>query len=187
MERVSADDLDWTDTERDGTNFRRKRLAAAAGADDLGCSLYELPPGGTAWPYHYHAGNEEAIYVLSGSGTLRHDGETRALAAGDYVAFPAGPGSAHRVVNDSEGPLRYLALSTMDDPDVLVYPDSGKVGVYAGSAPGREAGRERTQFFPEDAAVDFWEGEVGDADPATGGGGDPPAAGDERRDEGDST
>ena len=47
-----------------------------------------------------------------------------------------GEEGSHQISNTSDEPLRYLCLSTMDEPDVLVYPDSGKIGVFAGSAPG---------------------------------------------------
>ncbi len=56
-----------------------------AGGKRLGCSLYELPPGKKSWPYHYHTGNEEAIFVLEGGG-----GDERTLESGDYAAFPVG-------------------------------------------------------------------------------------------------
>ena len=171
MEPVNESSLSWVETERGPTRFRRKRLADAAGGEDLGASLYEIPPGGKSWPYHYHTGNEEALYVLSGEGTLRvGDGEQadeseetderHPVRAGDYVAFPAGPESAHRIENDGDDPLRFLVLSTMRDPDVTVYPDSGKIGVYAGSPPGGEP-EERTVngYYPRDGTVDYWEGE----------------------------
>jgi len=154
--RVNESDVDFTETERGETLVRRKQLGDAAGGEQLGCSLYELPAGRRSWPYHYHENNGEAIYVLAGTGTLRLDGERVTIEAGDYVALPTGEESAHRVVNDSDGLLRYLAISTMHDPDVVGYPDSGKVGVYTGSAPGDHDGREMTKFFPEDADVDFW-------------------------------
>jgi uncharacterized cupin superfamily protein len=160
MSRVSESDLPWTETDRGETAFRRKQLSDAAGGEEIGCSLYEIPAGKRAWPYHYHTGNEEAIYVLDGEGVLRHDGEREPLAAGDYVALPAGEEGGHRVINDTEGPLRYLAISTMEDPDVLVYPDSGKVGLYTGSAPGDHENRELTKYFPMDADVDYWQDEV---------------------------
>jgi uncharacterized cupin superfamily protein len=159
MGHVNEGDLEWSETEEGETRFRRKRLAAAAGGEDLGCSLYELPPGARGWPYHYHAGNAEALYVLAGSGTLRLDDEERPLSAGDYVALPASPAGAHRVRNDGEEPLRYLALSTMDDPDVTVYPDSEKVGVFAGAPPGGDGERDVSGFFRREDAVDYWERE----------------------------
>jgi uncharacterized cupin superfamily protein len=176
MEPINESSLEWTETERGPTRFRRKRLADAAGGADLGASLYELPPGGKSWPYHYHTGNEEAIYVLAGEGTLRlgdrdsgvdggddgskGDEARHPLRAGDYVALPAGPESAHRVENDGDEPLRFLVVSTMRDPDVTVYPDSGKIGVYAGSPPGGDPDdRVVDGYFPRDATVDYWRDE----------------------------
>jgi len=159
MPTVNESDLEWSEEDHGETAFRRKQLSAAAGGEDIGCSLYEIPPGKRAWPYHYHTGNEEAIYVLDGAGTLRLDGDSHDLAAGDYVACPAGERGGHRVINDGDAPLRYLAVSTMDDPDVLVYPDSDKVGVYTGSAPGDHEHRDLTKYFPADADVDYWDGE----------------------------
>ncbi|MXR41689.1 cupin domain-containing protein [Halobaculum sp. WSA2] len=160
MNRVNADELDWEGTDRgESVGWRRKRLAAAADGEDLGCSLYELPAGKRAWPYHYHAGNAEAIYVLSGEGTLRHADGTSPLRAGDYVSLPPGEDGAHRVVNDSEGALRYLAVSTMREPEVLVYPDSDKVGAMAGAPPGDGDERDVDAYFRRGDAVDYWEGE----------------------------
>jgi uncharacterized cupin superfamily protein len=159
MGRVNEADLEWSETEREVTRFRRKKLAAAAGADDLGASLYELPPDASSWPYHYHAANAEAIYVLDGTGVLRTpDGETR-VDPGDFCAFPASAEGAHRLTNDGDDPLRYLAVSTMRDPDVTVYPDSGKIGVYAGSPPGGDAERDVSGYYRRDDDVDYWTGE----------------------------
>jgi uncharacterized cupin superfamily protein len=136
---ISEEDIAWSEQEH-GERFghRCKRLASATGGRKVGCSLYEVEPGRAAFPRHYHLANEEAIYVLEGSGTLRvgRVGEEVELSRGDYAALPIGAGGAHRLVNTSDGMLRYLCLSTAVEPDVLVYPDSGKVGVYAGEAAG---------------------------------------------------
>ena len=51
--------------------FMRKQLGAAAGAQQLGVSFMELPPGARAWPRHYHAANEEGLYILEGRGLVR--------------------------------------------------------------------------------------------------------------------
>jgi len=171
---VNEADLDWDEYDRDDVGFRRKELGAAADGEQLGCSLYELDPGDRSWPYHYHTANEEAIYVLAGAGTLRGEDGEEPLAAGDFVALPADESGGHQVVNDGDDVLRYLMVSTMDEPDVTVYPEMEKFGVYVGSPPGggrrsvpdcrdgdsRRGGREERTFegyFPLDADVDYWE------------------------------
>ncbi|WP_458205481.1 cupin domain-containing protein [Haladaptatus sp. NG-SE-30] len=159
MGKVSEGSLDWTTLERGETVFKRKELGEAADGHRLGCSLYEIPPGRRSWPYHYHTRNEEAIFVLSGSGRLRLDGEMLSLTEGDYVALPADESGAHRVINDSDEPLTYLAVSTMDDPEVTVYPDSEKFGVFVGSPPGGRDDRSLHGYYHRDDSVDYWAGE----------------------------
>lgn len=155
-------DLDWESVNRGDTGFRRKRLSEAADGRDIGCSLYELPPGHRSWPFHYHTGNEEALYILEGTGDLRLDDRTVSLEADTYVALPEGKSGAHRVINDDDGVLRYLALSTMRDPDVTVYPDLDRIGVFAGSAPGSTDARDVHGYYQRDQTVDYWSEEDGD-------------------------
>jgi uncharacterized cupin superfamily protein len=161
MEPVNADDLDWDETDEEATRYRRKQLAAAAGGEQVGASLYELPPGARSWPLHYHTANEEAFYVLAGEGRLRTDpddgaDEGHAVTAGDYIACPADERGAHQLVNTGEAPLRFLAVSTMQEPDVAVYPESGTVGTFVGRPPGGE-GEESPTFYRERDAVGYWD------------------------------
>jgi uncharacterized cupin superfamily protein len=158
MGPVNESELEWDAEEHGEARFRRKQLGEAGDGERIGCGLYELPAGSRSWPYHYHAANEEAMYVLSGSGSLRLAGETYPIEAGDYVAFPANESGAHRVINDSEEPLRYLMVSTMEDPGVTVYPDSGNFGVYVGSPPGGRDSRSLHGYYAIDDGVDYWEG-----------------------------
>ena len=158
---VNEDGLEWGEQSHGETfGHRRKPLGAAANGQKLGCSLYEVPSGRKAWPYPYHLANEEAIYVLEGSGTLRVGVREIALSLGDYVALQAGEAGAHQISNTSDGPLRYLCFSTMVEPDILVYPDSGKIGLFACSAPGGPKD-ERTlnKYLRADTEVDYFEGE----------------------------
>jgi uncharacterized cupin superfamily protein len=127
-----------------------RRLGRSAGSEKLGCSLCEVEPGKTAWPFHAHLANEEAIYVLSGRATLRLADEQVPLQAGDYVALPARKDLPHQVTNTGQETFRYLSISTMVDGDIAYYPDSGKVGTALGN-------------FKIGDAVDYWDGEpVGD-------------------------
>jgi uncharacterized cupin superfamily protein len=161
MPTVDESDLEWTESEHGETRFRRKQLGAAADGDRLGCSLYELPAGRKSWPYHYHSANEEAIYVLDGSGSIRLDDGLHDIEAGTYAALPVGESGGHRVINDSGDTLRYLVVSTMTEPDVTVYPDSEKFGVYVGSPPGGREERTLEGYYEIDADVDYWRGESG--------------------------
>jgi uncharacterized cupin superfamily protein len=158
---VNEDELAWLPMGH-GVGFHsvRKQLGAAAGGELLGCSLYELAPGKSAWPAHYHTANEEAIYVLEGSGTLRLGTREFAVARGDYIALLPQPAAAHRLTNTSDSVLRYLCLSTMIEPEVTVYSDSNKMSIFVGAAPGGpKEKRTLAKSLRADAEVDYWEGE----------------------------
>ncbi len=158
---VHEKDLDWIEVSHgDRIAFRRKLLGQAAGADQLGCSLFEVAPGKRAWPFHYHFANEEALYILAGAGTLRLGAEEFQVGAGHFVTFRAGPESAHQLINTGSEPLRYLCFSTLNGPEVCGYPDSGKIGIIAGRAPvgsGRVSAMRKC--FREASEVDYYEGE----------------------------
>ena len=127
------------DAEQDEPPFtwRRARLGRQAGSEALGASLFELPPGASSFPLHVHHANEELIVVLAGRPTLRSLEGERELSPGEVVACPAGRRGAHRVDNRSDGPVRFMVVSTMIAPDVNEFPDSGKIWVrdYAPGAP----------------------------------------------------
>ena len=161
MQKTNVDDGAWTTLDEGEMTLRRKQLGAAVDGEQLGCSLYELPAESRAWPYHYHTANEEALFVLSGTGTLRTAGEELALSTGDYVQFPADESGGHRVINDSPGTLRYLVVSTMIEPDITVYPDSEKFGVYVGGPPGEGGDRTLEGYYRQDSRVDYWTEETG--------------------------
>jgi len=108
---------------------RRARVAAAAGADHLGASLYELAPG-DAMHFHYHLGREELLIVVSGRLRLRTGEGWRELPEGEVVAFPRGERGAHGFENRSDGPVRVLVVSEQNAPNVSVYPDEGRVGIF---------------------------------------------------------
>ena len=130
------------------------------GAVKLGYNVVTLPPGKTAFPYHFHRGTEEAFFILEGTGLLRQDGEEYALRPGDVVCCPAGKASAHQISNDSDADLKYLAVSDRPALDVVHYPDSGKIAMSA--EPDPDDAREAPPFrmiVKDDAGVDYWEGE----------------------------
>jgi uncharacterized cupin superfamily protein len=112
--------------------LRGQRVGAAAGAEQLGATLYEVDPGGRVSPLHIHHANEELLLVLSGRPTLRTTDGERELEVGEVVAFPAGRRGAHQVLNRSGEPARVLIASTMHYPEVVEHPDSSKVLAISG-------------------------------------------------------
>lgn len=157
----NVQDLDPVDQSH-GERFasRRKRLGAAAGGKQIGCSWYEIPAGKSAFPHHAHYVNEEAFYVLEGQGELRLGDQKFEIIAGDYVACPAGPDSAHSIRNTGTGPLRYLGLSTGHAADIITYPDSQKVAMAAQA--DVQKGLKASKFyrmFRDQPSVDYYEGE----------------------------
>jgi uncharacterized cupin superfamily protein len=157
---INQDQIAWTEAAQGKFRYRRKAFTAAAGMQRLGASIYEIEPGASAFPRHYHCANEEAIFVLEGEGTITLGESESQVRAGDFIAIPRGAEHAHRLTNSSQRPLRYLCFSTMIEPDVAVYSDSNKVGFFAGSAPGgpREL-RRLTGIFRRDSGVDYFDGE----------------------------
>ena len=117
--------FETSDWERDIGAARGTRLGPVVGCAQLGCSVYELDPGGQAAPYHLHHANEELLVVLEGDVELRTPEGTRTVRRGDVVAFVAGPAGAHRLRNASSGKARYLLVSTMRFPEVAEQLDTG--------------------------------------------------------------
>lgn len=152
---------EW-DAEQDRPPFtwRRARLGRQAGSEQLGASLFEVPPGASTFPLHAHHANEELIVVLAGRPTLRSADGSRELAPGEVVACPAGREGAHRIDNGSEEPVRVLVVSTMIGPDVVEQLDSGKV-LARSFAPGLDPPADGVTLIarPEDN-LDYLDGEL---------------------------
>ena len=137
----------------------RQRVGARVGAQKLGYSFFNVPPGKAAFPYHTHSGNEEMIYIIDGAGVLRFGKEELVVAAGTVIACPPGAEYAHQLINTGDKELRYLAVSTMEFPDLCEYPDSNKVGAYATAAVGQQVGLRA--LYVKDKNVGYYEGEDG--------------------------
>jgi uncharacterized cupin superfamily protein len=140
--------------QRPDFDARRAFIGRGAGSQRLGASVWEIEPGKSAYPYHAHLGDEELIVVLSGRPSMRTPDGWRELEPGEAVAFPRGEAGAHQLTNRSSEPVRFLAISTSGSPDIVLYPDAGKLGA-SERAPD---GSGLTRFFFLDAAVDYWDG-----------------------------
>jgi uncharacterized cupin superfamily protein len=133
-----------------GFRFAQRAIRPDVGGDQIGCSVYELPPGEQLWPYHWHLNNEEWAVVVAGTPTVRTPTGERELREGDIVGFPEGEDGAHTFTNAGAEPARIAIFGTRRKGDSF-YPDSGKVG--AGPPWARRYHRVAD-------AVDYWDGET---------------------------
>ena len=148
---LNGDEWDRVE-EREGWRSKDAWVGHRIGAELIGGSMYELEPGDKLWPYHTHHANEEWMIVVRGRPALRtHEGEQE-LTEGDVVAFPRGKEGLHQVSNRTDAPIRVLMLSTLVKPDLVEYPDSGKVGA-------RNVAGERILLSRPGPLLDYWDGE----------------------------
>ncbi len=137
--------------EHGGYEYFRRKFIPFGGARNSLVSVYEIPPGKAAYPYHFHYKNEETFYILEGEGTLRTPEGERKVAAGELLFFPAGPEGAHKLTNRSETEkLVYIDFDVVHEIDVAVYPDSDKIGVW---------GMGINRLYPQAENVDYYDGE----------------------------
>lgn len=133
----------------------RARITEGTAARKLAASYDVVPAGMRVCPYHLHYAQEEMFVILEGSGTLRVAGEMLPVKAGDVICIPPGPEYPHQLINTSSQPLKYLSIGTTDDPEICVYPDSGKF-----MAEANLAGAEPFEAIQRvDGGVDYWSGE----------------------------
>ncbi|WP_244808193.1 cupin domain-containing protein [Caballeronia zhejiangensis] len=136
---------------------RIARIGGMLGARKLGYSLIVLEAGKRAFPFHHHRVNEEMFFVVEGEGEVRIGQETHAIRAGDVIACPPGDAStAHQIVNTGAQPFRYLAVSTMQSPEVVEYPDTGRQAVLVADEPGVKGLRA---VFRASDSLHYWDGE----------------------------
>ena len=79
------------------------------------------------------------------------------VEAGDFISLPRGLEFAHVLFNTGEQDIIYLCMSTMNAPEVVHYPDSGKLGVLEGPEAWRNANTISGFYKPQKA--DYYEGE----------------------------
>ncbi len=134
----------------EGYEFTRRDFLKVHEARSL-VRVYEIPPGKSAYPYHYHLKNEETFFILKGEGRLRTSEGERTVRPGDLLFFPAGEAGAHKLTNTSETEtLIYLDFDIVHDLDVTAYPDSGKIGIW---------GMDTNKIYRIGDDVDYYEGE----------------------------
>ncbi len=157
---INLDQLEFQ-VFQNGERFESNRASASQhiGGSKLGYTVVVLKPGKRAWPYHSHFINEEMFFILEGEGTLRHAGEEYAVRSGDFIAAPPDPQQPHQIVNTSKTELKYMCVSTREDPEICLYPDSDKYGVFKGDFRRMDGPDSFFVLSRKESGVDYWDGE----------------------------
>jgi uncharacterized cupin superfamily protein len=158
MENIYANEWDAHE-DHPGYEWDRIRLARRLGGEMLGASVYVLRPGQKSFPYHFHHANEEMLIVLDGTVTVRTPQGEFEAGRGDSLIFKRGPAGAHQVINTTSDESRILMISTMVEPEIAEYPDTGKVGIFAGRAPGDSGQASLRKNLDASAERDYFDGE----------------------------
>ncbi len=102
----------------------RKRLGNAIGLTQFGVNLCTIKPGAQSSQRHWHATEDEFIYVLDGEIVVKEDNGEIVLKKGEAAGWKAGAPNGHTIVNRSQRDALVLEVGTRDPKgDKVTYPD----------------------------------------------------------------
>lgn len=107
--------------------FKALLFSDSGGLTQFGAFEEILPPGSASSIKHWHAVEDEMVYVLSGQVTLCEGDRTTVLTPGDVATFKAGDPVGHCLENRSDAEVRYLVIGTRSPGDVVTYPDNDRI------------------------------------------------------------
>jgi uncharacterized cupin superfamily protein len=103
---------------------RRERLGVAAGVTQFGVNLLRLLPGAWSSQRHWHAREDEFVYVVEGEVVLVTNAGEERLVAGDSAGFKAGDADGHHLQNRSKSEAVVLEIgSVAPSGERVEYPD----------------------------------------------------------------
>ncbi len=101
----------------------KRRLGDALGLRNFGVNLTTVKPGSASALRHWHAKQDEFVYIVSGELTLVTDAAEQVLTAGMAAGFPAGKAEGHHFVNRTGVDAVYLEVGDRTAGDQVTYPD----------------------------------------------------------------
>lgn len=103
---------------------RRQPLGDAAGLTQFGVNMLRLPPGSWSSQRHWHAAEDEFVWVVEGEVVLVTDAGEEVLRPGDCAGFAAGVPDGHHLQNRSTRDAVVLEVgSRRPKEDGCAYPD----------------------------------------------------------------
>jgi uncharacterized cupin superfamily protein len=101
----------------------KRALTEALGLTQFGVNLTTLEPGAMSSLRHWHAKEDECVYMLEGELVLVTDDGERVLKPGMAAGFPAGEANGHHIINRGSAPATYLEICTRSPDEDATYPD----------------------------------------------------------------
>lgn len=101
----------------------KRALGDALGLTQFGVNHVVLEPGAASSQRHWHAVEDEFVFVVEGELVLVTDEGETVLKAGMAAGFPAGRADGHQLVNRSDRPSAYLEVGTRAESEHVVYSD----------------------------------------------------------------
>jgi uncharacterized cupin superfamily protein len=101
----------------------RQCLGNASGLTEFGVNLLRLPPGTWSSQRHWHAAEDEFVYVLEGEVVLVTDSGEEILRSGDCAGFKAGIKDGHHLQNRSPAEAVLLEVGSRKPEDGGEYSD----------------------------------------------------------------
>jgi uncharacterized cupin superfamily protein len=101
----------------------RKRLGNAVGLDQLGVNLTTLKPGAWSSQRHWHASEDELVYVIEGELVLCEDGGETVLRPGDAAGWKANVPNGHCLINRTDRDAVFLEIGTRSKSERATYSD----------------------------------------------------------------
>lgn len=102
---------------------QRKRLGNAVGLDQFGVNLSTLKPGAWSSQRHWHAVEDELIYMLEGELVLCENAGETVLKPGDAAGWKAGVANGHCLINRTKRDAVYLEIGARSAHEKVEYPD----------------------------------------------------------------
>lgn len=110
----------------------KRALGDQFGLTQFGVNLTVIAPGSASAQRHWHAAEDEFIFVIDGELVLIDDNGEHVLTAGMCAGFKAGVPNGHMLVNRSSMPASYIEVGTRSPNETASYPDIDMVAIKDG-------------------------------------------------------
>ena len=103
---MKVDGVHYSDGDKVRGATKRMLISPADGETTFVMRRFTIEPGGFS-PYHTHAW-EHQVFVLAGSGEVRHADGATPVKAGDYAFVP--PMDEHQFANAGDVPFEFICV-----------------------------------------------------------------------------